>query len=246
MRAVVKKGVIGDFVRDQNADVYIFQEVKMSKEAIDKLDLPSLFPGYHAHWSIGQRPGYSGLLTLTQDSSLPMTKGLHEEDTDEEGRVVTLDLGKLYLINVYFPNASRDLKRLPFKIAFNKQFEKHCADLSKTKPLIIGGDFNVAHEDIDIARPRENDGNSGFTKEERSWMSKFLSRGYIDTFREFTKDGGHYTWWAHYSNARARNVGWRIDYFIVSKKISFLVKDSVILPKVMGSDHCPISLKISL
>lgn len=241
LRAVMKKG-LAEFVRKHDADVYMFQEVKMSDPAVAELDMAALFPGYHPYWSIGLRPGYSGLLTLVKESSLPTTKGLHEEDPDDEGRVTTIDLGPYYAINAYFPNASEGLHRLPFKLEFNKHFIKHCAKLIKTKPVVIGGDLNVAHEEIDIARPKENEKNAGFTPQERAWMTKFLVAGYIDTFRLFTKEGGHYTYWSNWASARQRNIGWRIDYFVVSQKLRPKVVSSTILKDVYGSDHCPVQV----
>ena len=244
LRAVIKKGIIEGFVREHNADVYMFQEVKMSDPAVADLDVAALFPGYHPYWNIGLRPGYSGLLTLVKESSLPIIRGLRADDPDEEGRVITLDVGKYFAMNVYFPNASEGLRRLPFKLEFDKHFAKHCAELAKTKPLIIGGDFNVAHEEIDIARPKENVGNPGFTPQERAWMTTFLAEGYLDTFRMFTKEGGHYTYWSPWAGARQRNVGWRIDYFVTSPDARPLIKSATILPDVMGSDHCPVQLVI--
>ncbi|MBI4146255.1 exodeoxyribonuclease III [Candidatus Woesearchaeota archaeon] len=240
IKACIKKGLF-DFVQKEQADAYCFQEVKASPK-----DTTITFPGYHSHWQLAEKNGYSGLLTLTKNKPLSITQGLGEKTIDAEGRVCTLEFDKFFLINAYFPHAHRELHRLPYKLRFNKQFETHCKKLAIKKPVIIAADFNVAHQEIDLRNPKQNQGNAGFTAEEREWLDQFLKSGYVDTFRHFVTEGGHYTWWTYRNNARQRNIGWRIDYLIVNKELIECVKESNILKDVAGSDHCPILLDIKL
>jgi exodeoxyribonuclease III len=226
-------------VQKENADVYCFQEVKATKEKI-----PQILSGYKQYHSHAQKKGYSGVSTFSKEKPLSVIDGIGESEFDSEGRIITTEFSKFFLINAYFPNSNRELTRLGFKLRFNDLFLKFCKRLEEIKPLIITGDFNVAHEDIDIAHPRSNDGNAGFTKEEREWFGAFLKNGFVDTFREFTKDNGHYTFWVYMGDARARNIGWRIDYFVVSDVLKNKVKSSGMLSNIMGSDHCPIVLRI--
>ena len=240
LRAGIKKG-LADYVRSEGADAYCFQEIKM----IDGDVAGSLFPilhveGYEPYWCLGKRPGYSGVMTLSRVKPISVMYGMNHGSSDDEGRVLTLEFKDYYLINTYFPNSNRELSRLDFKLEFNKKFETFCKRMSKKKPLVICGDLNVAHTELDIARPKQNEGSAGFTPQERAWFDKFLKSGYVDTFRMFVKDGGHYTWWAAFTHARDRNVGWRIDYFVVSDTLKTRVKESTIQNNVMGSDHCPV------
>lgn len=241
INACIKKGLI-EFIKKEDADIYCFQEVKASQENFPKR-LENL-EGYNGHHAFADKKGYSGVSIFTKIKPLKVIKGLGEEEFDKEGRVLTLEFDKFYLINVYFPHSHRELTRLSFKLNFNKEFLEFCNQLEKDKPLIIASDFNVAHQEIDLKNPKQNKKNAGFTPQEREWFDIFLKQGFIDTFREFVKDGGNYTWWAYRNKARERNIGWRIDYFIISKKLMGSLIKSEILKDVLGSDHCPILLEI--
>lgn len=238
INACIKKGLF-QFMQSQNADIYCFQEVKATAEKMPKLPLL----GYNGYHSIAEKKGYSGVTTYTRIEPISVRK-MGVEEFDKEGRVIVLEFDSFFLANTYFPSSNRELSRLDFKLRFNAKFHDFCKELTKEKPVVIAADFNVAHKDIDIRNARQNDGSAGFTKEEREWFDSFLNDGYIDTFREFTSEPGHYTWWSQMSGVRARNIGWRIDYFVISGALRRKLKSSSILPTVMGSDHCPISLEI--
>jgi exodeoxyribonuclease III len=182
------------------------------------------------------RKGYSGTMVMTKIKPISYST----EFEDDEGRVQRLEFDDYYFVNAYFPNSRRDLSRLEFKIKFDRDFEKYIGRLEAKKPVLVCGDFNVAHKDIDIARPAENRGNAGFTDEEREWMTEFLGGGRLDTFRIFNKGAEHYTWWAYFSHARDRNIGWRIDYFVASKQMRSRIVNAGILSEIRGSDHAPI------
>lgn len=239
LKSIIKKGFV-DFI-DKKFDYIMLQEIKTNKvpNEIQKLK-------YNAYIFPAKRNGYSGTMILSSEKPLSVNYGIQEKEFDDEGRVITLELPKFYLIDVYFPNSKPDLSRLNFKLDFDEKFLEYCEGLRIKKPVIIGGDFNVAHEEIDIARPKENEHSAGFTKEEREWFSTFLDYGYIDTFRIFTKEGGHYSWWDYKFRARERNVGWRIDYIVVSSEIKDKVKKSEILDKQLGSDHAPVYAEIDI
>ncbi|MEK6800437.1 MAG: exodeoxyribonuclease III [Nanoarchaeota archaeon] len=237
INACITKGLL-DFMKEENADIYCFQEVKATKEKIPKIE------GYHEFHSHAQKKGYSGVSIFSKIKPLSIIEGIGKEIFDSEGRTITLEFEDFFVINIYFPHAHRELKRLDFKLKFNKDFLVFCKKLEKTKPVIIASDFNVAHKSIDLTNAKSNEKNAGFTIEERNWFDSFLEEGYIDTFREFVKEGGHYTWWAYFNNARERNIGWRIDYFVLSKSLKNKLQNSIILKDVLGSDHCPISLEI--
>ncbi len=222
-------------------DILMFQEVKANQ-----LPLELHGNGYTPILYPAKKKGYSGLLTLTKKTPIEVTYGIGDAAIDDEARVLTAEFENLFVINTYFPNSRRELERLDFKLWYNEKFARFMQKLKKKKPLLMCGDFNVAHEEIDIARPRENRGNAGFTDEERGWMTKFLGMGYTDTFRIFTKGGGHYSWWAFRSNVRERNIGWRIDYAIVTDDIKEKVKSSGILGSVLGSDHAPITIELDM
>jgi exodeoxyribonuclease-3 len=225
-------------MKKQSADFYCFQEIKSDKQ--------TQFGDYIDYWSLAEKKGYSGVGVYAKDKALSVVKGIGVERFDKEGRVLTLEYQKFFLVNAYFPHSNRQLSRLKYKLGFDKNFLKYCRKLDKKKPVIIASDFNVAHQEIDLANPKQNVKNAGFTIEEREWFDKFLKNGFVDTFRIFTKSGGHYTWWTWRSNCRERNIGWRVDYFIVSKRLKNKVKTSKILSKVFGSDHAPILLEIKL
>jgi exodeoxyribonuclease III len=238
INACIKKGLT-QFMQNQDADVYCFQEVKATEEKMPKF----LLLGYQGFHSIAGKKGYSGVSIYTKVKPISI-QYMGIEEFDREGRVIVAEFEKFFLVNVYFPNSSRDLSRLPFKLKFNDEFVKLCKKLEKSKPVVACADFNVAHQDIDIRNVKENEGNAGFTKEERAWFGSFLEQGYLDTFREFTKEPNHYTWWSYMGNVRARNIGWRIDYFVISKGLRKDLKRSIILNEVMGSDHCPILVEM--
>ena len=243
INSAVKKGLL-KFMAEEAADMYCFQEVKVSPEKIDAAARG--IPGYTPYFLHSQRKGYSGVLTYSKLKPISVTEGIGNSEMDSEGRVLTLEFEKYFLVNAYFPNSNHELSRLGFKLEFNSEFLKFCEKLRKKKPLVICGDFNVAHTELDIKNAKENEHNAGFTVEERNWFTSFLSAGYIDTYREFVKEGGHYTWWSFRFSARQRNIGWRIDYFVVSKELKKNLADAGILEKVTGSDHCPIELTLRL
>lgn len=244
IRAVAKKG-FSDFLLQEKPDILGLQEVKISEQA--RLDQEFHFPGYNIHWHSALRPGYSGTAVLVRNNLVGfcgVKNGLGEEKFDTEGRVQTVELDNFFLLNIYFPNANSELSRLGYKLEFNEALLKHIKRLEKKKGVIVTGDFNVAHQPIDLARPKANEGQAGYTKEERSWMNKFLASGYIDTFRHLHGERVQYSWWSYRMDARSRNVGWRIDYFCVLAKLGRLVKKAYILDQVTGSDHAPIGLEL--
>ncbi|MFA6194855.1 MAG: exodeoxyribonuclease III [Patescibacteria group bacterium] len=250
IRAVAKKG-FKDFLRSEKPDILCLQEIKISDSA--RLLTEFDFAGYTEYWNSAERPGYSGTAILAREG-LGGAKGLKIKSVkngfglakfDKEGRVQTLETGKLFLLNVYFPNSNHELSRLGYKLEFNETLLKYIKKLEKSKPVVITGDFNVAHEEIDLARPKENEGSAGFTPEERDWMTKLLQAGFVDTFREKNGRKVQYSWWSFRMNARVRNIGWRIDYFCVSAKLRRSLKKAYILDKITGSDHAPIVLELS-
>jgi exodeoxyribonuclease-3 len=244
IRAVVKKG-FKDFLTSANPDILCLQEIKIS--AASKNDTSFDFANYTEYWNCAQRPGYSGTAILVREGFKGVREvknGFGQTKFDAEGRVQTMELTEFYLLNVYFPNANRELSRLSYKLEFNEALFKYIKKLEKKKPVIVTGDFNVAHEEIDLARPKENEGNAGFTREERIWMTKFLKIGFIDTFREINGQKIQYSWWSFRAAARTRNVGWRIDYFCASAKLKRMIKKAYILDKITGSDHAPVVLEL--
>lgn len=243
LRAVIKKG-FNDFLKKEKPDILTIQEIKISQEKKDLVKFD--FPNYEEFWHPAERPGYSGTLILYKKNLDIINKknGLGIEKFDREGRLQTIETKNFYLINTYFPNSNDLLSRLPYKLEFNNKVLEYLKKLEAKKPIIITGDFNVAHQEIDIARPKANEGKAGFTEEERGWMDKFLQKDFVDSFRYLNKDKVQYSWWSYRAGARSKNVGWRIDYFVVSKKIIKKIKKSYILDKVLGSDHAPIGLEI--
>ena len=241
IRAVIRKGFL-DFLKKQKPDILCVQERKISDKA--RHDEQFNFPGYQEFWNSAERPGYSGTATLVRDGL--KAKALPKLKWDSEGRIQALDIGKYYLVNIYFPNANSELSRLDFKIKFNNKLLSYLKKLEKKKSLIITGDYNVAHQEIDLARPKPNVGNAGFTDEERNWMTKFLNNNFVDTFRVLHPKKVQYSWWSYRANARANNVGWRIDYFCVSAKIKNKLNKAFILDKIIGSDHAPVGIEIKL
>lgn len=240
LRAVLKKGFL-DFFNEEDADIFCVQETKMQQEQAD-FD----FPGYYEYWNQAEKKGYSGTLILTKEKPLSVKYGIGKEEHDREGRVITLEFEKFYIVNCYTPNSKRQLERLEYRQKWEDDFREYLITLDKEKSLILCGDLNVAHNEIDLKNPKANRHNAGFTNEERIKMTKLLDSNFIDTFRYLYPDRKDaYTWWSYMGGARSKNIGWRIDYFIVSKKLSKNIIDSKIYSEVLGSDHCPIGLEIS-
>jgi exodeoxyribonuclease III len=240
IRAAVRKDFVG-FLKSQKPDIICLQEIKIGSDKIAQEDFD--FADYQEFWNSAERPGYSGTATLVKNGI--KVEQLASLKWDDEGRIQVLDIGKYYLINIYFPNSKDDLSRLDWKIKWNDKLLIYMKKLAKKKPLIITGDYNVAHNEIDLARPKPNVGNAGFTNEERAWFNKFLDNGFKDTFRELHPKKIQYTWWSYRANARVNNVGWRIDYFCVSEKILKKISKAYILDKVLGSDHAPLGIEIN-
>ncbi len=251
IRAVLRKDNFAPFMKEANPDVLCIQETKTGKDHTD-LDLP----GYHQFWNSATKPGYSGTAIFSKVKPKSIISGFPADfakkynfiddatrDAASEGRVIAAEFDQFYVVNVYTPNAKDDLSRIPLRYKhWDPAFLAYVSELEKTKPVAFCGDLNVAHTPIDLARPKENEGKKGFTVEEREGFQNFVDAGFVDTFRLFESGPGHYTYWSAWGGARERNVGWRIDYFMVSEKLKGKVVGASILPKVMGSDHCPISL----
>ncbi len=243
IRAIQKKGFFEWLVKD-SVDILCLQETKID---LTKLNASLTdIKGYHSFWCSAKKKGYSGVAIYTKQKPITVEYGLGKEEFDDEGRVLIVDYGSFLLFNVYFPNGGSGNKRVPFKMKFYDAFLNRVEKERKGgKKIIICGDVNTAHEEIDLARPKENQKNTGFLPEERLWVSKFLSQGYIDTFRYFEKDGGHYSWWDYKTSARVRNVGWRIDYCFIDQSLLPCLKKAFILKDVIGSDHCPVGIEIT-
>ncbi|MBA7671554.1 Exodeoxyribonuclease [subsurface metagenome] len=242
LRAILKKGFMKWF-KDKSPDILCLQEIKSSKDQL-KGEIVEV-EGYHAHWNSAQKPGYSGVVTLSKEEPLDVQFGMGIERFDTEGRLIRTKYPDFTLLNVYFPNGKMSDDRLKFKLDYYDTFLQFIEVLRKQgEELIITGDFNTAHKEIDLANPKENEKYSGFLPIEREWMDKFESCGYIDTFRYFHPEGEQYTWWTYRFKARERNIGWRIDYFFVSPGLIDKIEDSIILKDVYGSDHAPILLRL--
>ena len=238
IRSVIKKGFL-DFVKKYKPDVLCLQEIKADAGVAKTFFLD----GYELFWNHAIRPGYSGTAVFTKEKPLSVVNGIGTPKHDGEGRVLTAEYKDLYLVDVYVPNSKRELERLPYRTEeWDVDFLKYLKKLEKKKPVIFCGDMNVAHTEIDLTYPKANVKNHGFTPEERAGFDNIVQAGFIDTFREFTKDGGHYTWWSQMGNCRVKNIGWRIDYFCISPALRPRLKESNILKDVMGSDHCPVEL----
>lgn len=239
IRACIKKGFF-DFVEQEAPDVLCLQESKARPEQVE-LDLP----GYHQFWNSAEKKGYSGTVVLSREQPLDVRLGMGINKHDNEGRMITLEFPRHYLVNVYTPNSKSELERLDYRTReWDVDFLKFVKKLEKTKPVIFCGDLNVAHKEIDLANPKSNQKNAGFTPEERTSFDNIVAAEYIDTFREFTREGGHYSWWSFRSGARERNIGWRLDYFCISPTLRGELRGAYILPQVMGSDHCPVVLEL--
>lgn len=241
LRACVKKGFL-DYFNEMDADIFCVQETKLQEGQID-LELE----GYYDYWNYAEKKGYSGTAVFTKEKPISVKMGLGIEEHDNEGRVITLEYDKFFLVNVYTPNSQQKLARLEYRMSWEDVFRNYLKDLQKNKPVILCGDLNVAHKEIDLKNPSSNRKNAGFSDEERSKMSELLNSGFTDTFRYFYPDiEGVYSWWSYRFNARANNAGWRIDYFIVSQSLNDKLEDAKIHTSIEGSDHCPVELEINL
>jgi exodeoxyribonuclease-3 len=241
LRALVRKGGFA-FLADEDPDLLCLQEVRARPEQVSPI-LPEFSFRY---WNPAQKPGYSGTACFSKIEALEVRRGMGKAQHDGEGRLLTLTFPEFHLVNVYTPNAQRQLRRLPYRQKWDRDFRAYLLHLEKTKPVVFCGDLNVAHQEIDLAHPKANRLNAGFTDQERRALSRHLAAGFLDTFREFCTEGGHYTWWSLPTRARERNVGWRIDYFCISKILRPALSDAFILPQIMGSDHCPVGINLDL
>lgn len=241
IRAILKKNIVADFT-NLNADFYIIGETKYSDD-----DFPHFLDGYHYFFTNSKvKKGYSGVAILAKEEPLSVHYGLKDNKYDEEGRVVTLEYDNFYLVGAYVPNAGDGLKRLPFRMEYEVDLLEYIKELDAEKPVIYTGDLNVAHNPIDLKNPKSNEGNPGYTKEEREKFTILLSNGFVDTFRQLHPTEEKYSWWSYRFFAREKGIGWRIDYYVVSERIMDKVVDSEILNEIYGSDHCPVRLKIDL
>ncbi|ETI68225.1 exodeoxyribonuclease III [Neobacillus vireti] len=239
LRACVKKGFL-DYFQEVNADIFCIQETKLQAGQIS-LELE----GYHQYWNYAVKKGYSGTAVFTKIEPLSVKYGVGTNESEMEGRILTLEFPEFFLVNVYTPNSQRDLARIGYRLEWEEHILKHLQELNAVKPVILCGDLNVAHQEIDLRNSKSNVGNSGFTDEERGKMTALLSNGFVDTYRHFyPNQEGAYTWWSYMNKVRERNIGWRIDYFIVSESIIERLKKADIHCDVMGSDHCPVVLEI--
>ena len=238
LRAVLKKGLL-DWLAEEKPDLLCLQEIKAQPGQVDEGLLTAL--GYTIYWQSAQRKGYSGVATLVKEQPDCVSHGIGNPKYDIEGRTLSAFYPQFVLVNVYVPSGSRDAGRLDYKLAFYADFLGYCESLrAQGYPLILCGDFNTAHREIDLANPKTNQKTSGFLPQERAWIERYITRGYRDVFRDFHREGGQYSWWTYRSGARARNIGWRLDYFLVTDDVQ--VEDCYILTDVMGSDHCPVVL----
>lgn len=241
LRACVQKGFL-DYFNEMGADIFCIQETKLQEGQID-LNIEN----YYQYWNYAVKKGYSGTAIFTKIKPLSVVYGLGEHMEDHEGRAITLEFESFYLVNVYTPNSQRDLARLNYRLEWEDQIRSYLLDLDKVKPVILCGDLNVAHQEIDLKNYKTNKGNSGFTDEEREKMTMLLEAGFVDSFRYlYPEKGDVYSWWSYMNKVRERNIGWRIDYFIASKRLGTLIVDSQVHTEVLGSDHCPVCLEINL
>ena len=241
LRACVQKGFL-EYFNSTDADFFCIQESKLQEGQI-ALDLP----GYHQYWNYTEKKGYSGTAIFTRHEPISVSYGLNIPEHDTEGRVITLEYGNFYLVTCYTPNSQNELARLSYRMQWEDAFRSYLIELDQKKPVILCGDLNVAHEEIDLKNPKTNHKNAGFSDEERNKMTELLDAGFTDTFRYFYPDAENiYSWWSYRFKARAKNAGWRIDYFITSKRLDTQLKDAAIHTDIFGSDHCPIELTINL
>lgn len=240
-RSVLTKG-FEDIFQESDADIFCLQEIKMQAGQTDFAP-----EGYYAYYNYANRKGYSGTALFTKEQPLSVVNGIGLEEHDDEGRVITAEFDHYYVVTCYTPNSKRGLERLDYRMVWEDAFQAYCKQLDEHKPVIICGDLNVAHQKIDLKNPQSNRRNAGFTDEERDKMTQFLSNGFVDSFRYLHPDAiDRYSWWSNFFDSRARNVGWRIDYFLVSEKIKDAIKGADIKDQIMGSDHCPVVLEIGI
>jgi exodeoxyribonuclease III len=239
LRSILRKNFL-EFLERENPDVLCLQEIKCGQDDIDQL-----WPAqYKVFWNCAEKKGYSGTAMFIKQKPVKVAPHIGVVEHDKEGRVLTAELDDFFVVNVYVPNSKRDLSRLPYRQRWDSDFLAYLKNLERKKPVIFCGDLNVAHTEIDLANPRSNMHNHGFTPEERAGFDTFVNAGFVDTFREFEKAGGHYTWWSPMSGARRRNIGWRIDYFLVSAALRPRLKSAFIRCEIEGSDHCPVGIEI--
>ncbi|MCM8775225.1 MAG: exodeoxyribonuclease III [Candidatus Omnitrophica bacterium] len=239
IRSVIKKG-FSDFVSAYSPEILCLQETRA-----EETEVVLHLPFYESYWNPAKKKGYAGTAVLTKIPPMAVTRGIANPKHDEEGRLLSLEFNNFYLVNVYTPNSKRDLSRLTYRTEeWDVDFLKYLKRLERSKPVIFCGDLNVAHTEIDLSNPEKNHHTHGFTDEERRGFDRLLNAGFIDTFREFTREGGHYTWWGLWRDCRKRNIGWRIDYFCISAVLRPLLQDAFILSEVMGSDHCPVGIEM--
>lgn len=240
LRSVMRKNFL-EFLDTEKPDVLCLQETKCTPD-----DVEQLWPArYATHWNCAAKKGYSGTAIFTKTRPLKVTPHVGITEHDQEGRVLMAEFDGFFLVNVYVPNSKRDLSRLPYRQIWDRDFLRYLKKLEKKKPVVFCGDLNVAHQEIDLTHPKANVKNHGFTPEERAGFTSFVEAGFVDTFREFEKGGGHYTWWSQMGGARARNVGWRLDYFLISQALRPKLKRAFIRPNVLGSDHCPVGIELA-
>jgi exodeoxyribonuclease III len=239
IRAAVRNGFLQAMAR-VDADVICLQETKVG---IDQISIE--LPGYGQYWNSARKRGYSGTAVFTRTEPLSVINDMGIPEHDQEGRVITVEFDRFFLVNVYTPNAQHELLRLDYRMQWDRDFLEHLIKLEEKKPVVFCGDLNAAHKEIDLKNPRANERNPGFTREERQALDRFVERDFIDTFREFNPDPGNYTWWSYRFNAREKDIGWRIDYFWISRKLRPQLKDAFILKDVTGSDHCPVGIVLN-
>lgn len=241
IRACVGKGFM-DYFKEVDADIFCIQESKMQEGQLE-LEMP----GYHQYWNYAEKKGYSGTAVFTKQKPISVQNGIGVEEHDHEGRVITLEFEHFYMVTVYTPNSQNELARLSYRMTWEDAFLEHLKRLEESKPVIVCGDMNVAHKEIDLKNPKTNRKNAGFTDEEREKFSQLLESGFIDTYRYFYPDAeGMYSWWSYRFKAREKNAGWRIDYFLVSESLKEKLVDAKIHTEVQGSDHCPVELLIEI
>ena len=245
LRAVVNKG-FKDFFTNIDADMFSIQETKMQENQLDE-NILKIFDGYNMFWNSAEKKGYSGTAIFSKQKPLNVIYGIGKEEHDKEGRVITLEFENFYMVNIYTPNSKRELERLDYRQIWEDEIRNYLLKLNTKKPVIMCGDLNVAHNEIDLKNPKTNRRNAGFTDEERAKMTELLNAGFIDTFRyKYPDVTGKYSWWSYMFHAREKNAGWRIDYFIVSESLKEKIEDAKILDDIYGSDHCPIELDINI
>jgi exodeoxyribonuclease-3 len=241
LRSVLRKNFL-EYLAEEKPDILCVQETKASPN-----DVEQLWPAeYTTYWNSAEKKGYSGTVIFTCTRPVSVTCGMGRDEHDHEGRIVAAEYPGFYLVNVYVPNSKRELERLPYRQQWDADFLAYLKKLERKKPVVFCGDLNVAHTEIDLANPKANVRNHGFTEEERAGFQAFVDKGFIDTFREFEKGGGHYSWWSPMAGARKRNVGWRIDYFLISSALRPGLKRAFIRPEILGSDHCPVGIELEV